>query len=949
MKKKIVILGGGLGALSAAFELTSRPNWQDRYDIDVYQKGWRLGGKGASGRNASQNQRIEEHGLHCFWGFYDHAFWMMRTAYDALAGKEGFFEGIDQVNRPAFIPLNYVHFMDMRNDDVVVRYKMNFPPNDQRPGMFKPSDVDVSNLGHRIVDAVKDILAKNPDVKKPFDASIADDAVAKLETVKAPWTNAIRLDTFRAPSLHDDAVKLLDKLGKADTTAAALLKAGGTPDEEYRREVIIDAIKVILFSLKGILAGGVPLRLEDFTHFDQWDIAEWLKMQGASDKLCNSQVVRGLYNSSFCFPEGGAKPNLAAGVCLRVLFMMGLTYKGSFMWKMCAAMGDTIFAPLWRVLGDRGVKFHFFHKVKNLGLDKHQSTIESIELEVQAKTKDGKDYDPLVLIDSNGEKLWCWPNQPKYELLAADTPKDVDFESDWAESKGWTPRTLKLGDDFDYVVCGIPVGAMKQVAPELVAASSLWKTMVDTIKTVRTQSVQVWVKRDEQQMHWMDDNHVMTDVYADPFNSIADMYQTLPREPWPAADEPGGVVYFSTAMADDPNEKPKPDPKYPPTQAAVVGESFRKWMNDYERGPFGWLAKGEHLAERSLYVRANIDGDARYVLSVAGSPATRIWPEATGFSNLYIAGDWTKSMLDLGCAENATASGMRAGDALAKVIERGDSPYIEMPGMPVFPPPYKQKDITLCQFVLDSSTSSMQRVLDKYLNPLAGAHKFRALGKWVIFQMGHIGVNNGAEPDTNFGTAPETSATFLVPCGRFDKCLEIGFFAPLILVSHPLSMVAGREVLGMAKQLASFDGAMPDRLDDTIVSTTTSDRKGPSTPIATNPLLRLRRTSASPPSRMGFVKSLFEHAARSRTITFFNARQLRAVGDPSMASSSDLTRGRMRLGRVEIEPFSSGHELVIDRWASHPIAEIFGFSPGPLTPVLSAKIHVDEASLDVEP
>ncbi|MEG5164564.1 hypothetical protein QUB37_29835 [Microcoleus sp. AT3-A2] len=34
-KKKIVILGGGMGAMVTAFELTSQPNWQDLYDIKL--------------------------------------------------------------------------------------------------------------------------------------------------------------------------------------------------------------------------------------------------------------------------------------------------------------------------------------------------------------------------------------------------------------------------------------------------------------------------------------------------------------------------------------------------------------------------------------------------------------------------------------------------------------------------------------------------------------------------------------------------------------------------------------------------------------------------------------------------------------------------------------------------------------------------------------------------
>ena len=47
--------------------------------------GWRLGGKGASGRNAAHGSRIEEHGLHIWFGFYDNAFLTMRQCYEELA------------------------------------------------------------------------------------------------------------------------------------------------------------------------------------------------------------------------------------------------------------------------------------------------------------------------------------------------------------------------------------------------------------------------------------------------------------------------------------------------------------------------------------------------------------------------------------------------------------------------------------------------------------------------------------------------------------------------------------------------------------------------------------------------------------------------------------------------------------------------------------------------
>lgn len=84
VKKKIAILGGGIGGLAAAFGLTEFPDWQNQYEITIYQLGWRLGGKAASGRNAHAHQRIEEHGLHVWMGFYENAFRMMRTCYAEL-------------------------------------------------------------------------------------------------------------------------------------------------------------------------------------------------------------------------------------------------------------------------------------------------------------------------------------------------------------------------------------------------------------------------------------------------------------------------------------------------------------------------------------------------------------------------------------------------------------------------------------------------------------------------------------------------------------------------------------------------------------------------------------------------------------------------------------------------------------------------------------------------
>ena len=58
-RTKVAVLGGGVGGMTAAFELTATPELQQQFDVTLYQLGWRNGGKGASGRNGDVAERIE--------------------------------------------------------------------------------------------------------------------------------------------------------------------------------------------------------------------------------------------------------------------------------------------------------------------------------------------------------------------------------------------------------------------------------------------------------------------------------------------------------------------------------------------------------------------------------------------------------------------------------------------------------------------------------------------------------------------------------------------------------------------------------------------------------------------------------------------------------------------------------------------------------------------------
>ena len=114
-RPNIAVLGGGMAGLAAAWHL-SRPPHRDRIDeITVYQRGWRLGGKGASGRGV--HGRIEEHGLHVWLGYYDNAFRLMRECYDELDRPATEPECPIRTWRDAFVPAPRVGVEEPATDE----------------------------------------------------------------------------------------------------------------------------------------------------------------------------------------------------------------------------------------------------------------------------------------------------------------------------------------------------------------------------------------------------------------------------------------------------------------------------------------------------------------------------------------------------------------------------------------------------------------------------------------------------------------------------------------------------------------------------------------------------------------------------------------------------------------------------------------------------------------
>ncbi len=471
---KVAILGGGCGGLAAAWGLSSTPALRERFDVTVYQLGWQLGGKGASGRAphrgepAGLGQRIEEHGLHIWFGFYAHAFALMRSAY----AEAGLAAGEDWWTT-AFEKCDSVCLYDQRDDGTWARQTLHLQRRGG-PGQGPSTGARRAPLGRVMARTIRvlanGLLAELGEERGPLRGDLGaerDTALAatvstlkavagELEDVEGPFAlgddgGAVvargreRSVGRRWHRLRRDAVEpILERLTDQIRELRALL---ANRDATDRVRLWRGVLELIAASLLGVVRDDVLWR--GFGVLDEEDLREWLGRHGASEEtLERSPVLRGLYDLTFAYRDGDKlRPSLAAGKGLQSLLLM-INYEGSFMWRMRAGMGDVVFSPLYLALRRRGVRFEFFSRVTHLGLMPGRPVVDRIELVREATVRGGADrYDPIERI---GE-WWCWPSAPYREQLS-------DLEPVGAR--------LRRGADFDEVVLGIPVGALGPICAE---------------------------------------------------------------------------------------------------------------------------------------------------------------------------------------------------------------------------------------------------------------------------------------------------------------------------------------------------------------------------------------------------------------------------------------------------------------------------------------------------
>lgn len=724
-KKKIAILGGGMGSMVTAFELTSQANWQDLYDITLYQLGWRLGGKGASGRNLKQHPpysepdyRIEEHGFHIFFGFYANTFRVMKECYDGLQGEPGIFPGIEN----AFQPHNFIVFSYYYRDNWAPWY-LHFPYfQNQFP--WPENEVEVGSLWSYILKMLEFMLRKHMEsdtLDSLWEGGIEEqpepaksDLLARLnKRLETPlnWENLVsksdrellELAHKYSSSIADDVENFSDEdrepllwlLDRFTDVGRRKLENAMAKLEEKSEPLLLDAIRILIICNLGyaIIRGTIVNKIFDWRSFndlDRYDFRTWVGNNGGWDRTVNSPLVQVMYDLLLAFPGGIATPEngqLGVAATVRWIWRMIFTYKGAIMWKMNAGMGDTIFAPLYKELKKRGVKFEFFHRVTNLGLNSEKNAIASIQMARQVTLKNpSAGYDPLIEVKG----LHCWPSEPLYDQIVEGEQlqrEQINLESFWTPWKDVETITLNYQDDFDIVVQGISIAAFPFICKEL-EANTEWKEMVENIQTVTTQGGQLWLKPTLDGLGWKQGSPVMG-TYVEPLDTYADMTHLIERENWPSDRSPNNIAYF-TGVMEDPGIPPASDRDFPQQQQQKISERVIDWLQtntaplwpdattpENPRG-LNWdllLDLEDRQGEQRFYSqfwRINITPSERYVLAIPDSYKYRLRPDSSrkwddrprAFQNLYLTGDWVDNSFNSGCIEATTMAAMQAARSI---------------------------------------------------------------------------------------------------------------------------------------------------------------------------------------------------------------------------------------------------------------------------------------------
>jgi uncharacterized protein with NAD-binding domain and iron-sulfur cluster len=662
-KQRIAIIGAGPSGLSTAIHLTNEPDWQEKYDVTIYQMGWRAGGKGATGRGFGE--RIEEHGIHGFTSFYYTATRVVRDCYRELYPEpdQSAFESppqrVPQSAEDVFLGSAYLVVADYLDNKGWTLTRRPAPVFEGTPWDGEPALVDGQDAKERLAG-----YATGGRLSAKWFFRI-------LRVLRRPLLAWVRRRTRRKAEKH----------GSLDAKSARL---------DFLLHLVVGLQRDNVFD------GG----LDDL---DDQDFRTWLRELGTHPLTLGSSAVQTVANILFQYAGGDTtRPPKLSTACFLGWLLRTFTGRGDPYYFFRNGTGEGIVLPMYQVLKQRGVTFEWFHKLSSVEVDGDRVT--GLHFDVQAElATDVVEYEPLRQIDKANQLVW--PSEPDWKQLAEPRPKNWENDGDyeWWWSNAATTKQLRVEDDFDAVVLAVPPSVWKLVLPASVTETGPWKANHDGVPTTATLASQVWLLKPTEELGWDIEqeegkhNRFVSGSFPSPFNGAVDFSDLIEWEQWEdlrGMFDPKGLIYLCGQLDDKALDSSRPDlgPEHPmyrqmqtiraESAAFQYFRNFGVFLEGARRSEgdridnasinfeelIGGFGESDGLGESNFlargYTRANVSPNERYCTAPPGTTTKRMRPWESGFSNLVPAGDWTYTGINVGCFEGAMVSGALASHAL---------------------------------------------------------------------------------------------------------------------------------------------------------------------------------------------------------------------------------------------------------------------------------------------
>lgn len=676
-RRKVLIVGGGIAGLTAAYELTRTASGRAAWDVEVIEMGHRFGGRLASAHRPERWLRNEEHGLHVWFGFYDNTFRLANEVWrDWNAPADCPWSSLWDGLRPI-----YCSDHGYLTGEGYKLWRMHHVRNADVPGLGARTwtaqltgaldfvramlDTGQQRVGApRAAQGRRDFIGRmlwpSPNIQSPVRAAeaVLRPILGRITKLSVPNSPAGRRRVGLA--IH----RLLSVTHRRAVEAARRASRGNPIAEEYCQwlDVLIGAAKGVTDPRHGIMEDG------DFDRVSHLELREFLTEQGVSEKALWGHVLDTVYDMPFAYKDGDRdKPVLEASTALRFSARILFDYKHAIAYLLSAGAGETLVAPLYELLKERGVKFTPFHRLQELVLSEDGRSVQRLNFVRAARVKG--DYDPLV---THGG-LRGFSAEPDWQQLKeghALKERGVDFYSRFADRGETDNISLQHGPDFDDVILALPLGCIAEDGDghtpvrDWLHKHPAARTCINKLHLVPTVAAQVWLNSDRDATG-LRDRAVVT--WAKPYSVMCDMSPVIKHEGWPEP-RPKSCVYLCGAWPLSAPSAPSHDQQAPERDRAVARKQLEHALMQHGTEWFGGPQDLHHPKGTdpyaAQYIRANVEPWDLADLALPGADAVRLDAADTGLMNMALAGAWVRTPVNTTSVEAAVSSGIAAARAL---------------------------------------------------------------------------------------------------------------------------------------------------------------------------------------------------------------------------------------------------------------------------------------------